>query len=172
MTEEDIKACLDATDWRPANHQYFRGGGFSSHFITEAEMPITMIRVNIIEGVGPTLQIAEGHTAHIPEEVSKVLEDRTDTTWPTTWFAPRVGMKGFETVYDVMANWGANHGASVHGHVGADLITLASMLRIPVVMHNVEDKNVFRPHAFKGFGTKDLESSDMRACEYYGPLYK
>lgn len=172
MTEEDIKACLEATDWRAANHQYFRGGGFSSHFITEAEMPITMIRVNIVEGVGPTLQIAEGYTAHIPEDVSKVLEDRTDTTWPTTWFAPRIGMKGFETVYDVMANWGANHGASVHGHVGADIITLASMLRIPVVMHNVEDENVFRPHAFKGFGTKDLEGSDLRACAYYGPLYK
>ena len=172
LTEEDIKAMLDATEWRAANHQYFRGGGFSSQFITEAEMPITMIRLNIIEGVGPTLQIAEGHTAHIPREVSKILEDRTDPTWPTTWFAPRIGMKGFETVYDVMANWGANHGVSMYGHVGADLITLASMLRIPVVMHNIEDAKIFRPHSFKGFGTKDLEGSDMRACAYYGPLYK
>lgn len=172
LTEEDIKAMLDATDWPQANHQYFRGGGFSSHFITKDEMPITMIRVNIVDGVGPTLQIAEGYTCKVPEEYSKVLEDRTDTTWPTTWFAPRLGMKGFETVYDVMANWGANHGASVYGHVGADLITLASMLRIPVALHNVEDKDVFRPHSFKGFGTKDLEGQDYRACEFYGPLYK
>ena len=172
LDDKDIKDMLEATDWTQANHQYFRGGGFSSHFITEAEMPVTMLRLNIIEGVGPTLQIAEGHTAHIPEEVSKTLEDRTDKTWPTTWFAPRIGMKGFETVYDVMANWGANHGVTVYGHVGADLITLASMLRIPVVLHNIEDEKVFRPHSFKGFGTKDLEGADMRACAYYGPLYK
>lgn len=172
MTEEDIKACLEATSWDRANYEYFRGGGFSSHFKTGAEMPLTIIRVNIIDGVGPTLQIAEGYTCVIDEEIHKILDERTDRTWPTTWFAPRIGTKGFETVYDVMAKWGANHCASVYGHVGADLITLASMLRIPVVMHNVPDEKIFRPHSFNGFGTKDLEASDFRACEYYGPIYK
>ncbi|MDO4594370.1 MAG: L-fucose isomerase [Tissierellia bacterium] len=172
LTDEDIKNMTKATDWPQANHQYFRGGGFSSHFITKYEMPVTMIRLNIHEGVGPTLQIAEGWTCEIPREFSKVLEDRTDTTWPTTWFAPRIGMKGFESVYEVMSSWGANHGASVYGHIGKDLITLASMLRIPVVLHNIEDKDIFRPHSFKGFGTKDLESQDIRACKYYGPMYK
>lgn len=172
MTEEDIKACLEATDWPQANHQYFRGGGFSSHFITEAEMPITMVRLNIVDGVGPVLQIAEGYTCHIDPKMSKVLEDRTDTTWPTTWFAPRLGAPGFETVYDVMAKWGANHAASAYGHVGADLITLASMLRIPVALHNVEDSKIFRPHSYNGFGTKELEGTDYRASAYYGPLYK
>lgn len=172
MTEEDIKACLEATSWDRANYEYFRGGGFSSHFKTGAEMPLTIIRVNIIDGVGPTLQIAEGYTCVIDEEIHKILDERTDRTWPTTWFAPRLGVKGFETVYDVMAKWGANHCASVYGHVGADLITLASMLRIPVVMHNVPDEKIFRPHSFNGFGTKDLEASDFRACEYYGPMYK
>ena len=172
MTETDIKACLDSTSWDRANYEYFRGGGFSSHFKTAAEMPLTIIRVNIVEGVGPTLQIAEGHTCVIDDEIHRILDERTDRTWPTTWFAPRLGAKGFETVYDVMAKWGANHCASVYGHVGADLITLASMLRIPVVMHNVDDEDIFRPHSFGGFGTKDLEASDFRACEYYGPLYK
>lgn len=172
MTEEDIKACLEATSWDRANYEYFRGGGFSSHFKTGAEMPLTIIRVNIVDGVGPTLQIAEGYTCVIDEEIHKILDERTDKTWPTTWFAPRLGVKGFETVYDVMAKWGANHCASVYGHVGADLITLASMLRIPVVMHNVPDEKIFRPHSFNGFGTKDLEASDFRACEYYGPMYK
>lgn len=172
MTEEDIKACLEATSWDRANYEYFRGGGFSSHFKTGAEMPLTIIRVNIIDGVGPTLQIAEGYTCVIDEEIHKILDERTDKTWPTTWFAPRLGVKGFETVYDVMAKWGANHCASVYGHVGADLITLASMLRIPVVMHNIPDEKIFRPHSFNGFGTKDLEASDFRACEYYGPMYK
>lgn len=172
VTDEDIQNMLDATDWPQANHQYFRGGGFSSHFITDKEMPVTMIRVNMVDGVGPTLQIAEGYTCEIPREYSKILEDRTDTTWPTTWFAPRLGRKGFESVYDVMANWGANHGASVYGHIGGDLITLASMLRIPVALHNVEDEDIFRPHSFKGFGTKDLEGQDYRACKFYGPLYR
>ena len=172
LKDEDVQAMLNATDWAPADHQYFRGGGFSSHFYTDAEMPVTMIRLNIVEGVGPVLQIAEGYTAQLPKDVSKILEDRTDPTWPTTWFAPRIGMKGFESVYDVMANWGANHGASVYGHVGADFITLASMLRIPVAMHNIPDEKIFRPHSFKGFGTKDLEGSDFRACRFYGPLYK
>lgn len=172
LKDEDIKAMLDNTDWCQANHQYFRGGGFSSHFRTSAEMPVTMVRVNMVEGVGPTIQIAEGYTVNLPDKESQILEDRTDRTWPTTWFAPRLGMKGFESVYKVMANWGANHGATVYGHVGADFITLASMLRIPVSLHNVEDKDVFRPQTFNGFGTKDLESVDYRACEYFGPLYK
>lgn len=172
LKDEDIKAMLDNTDWCQANHQYFRGGGFSSHFRTNAEMPVTMVRVNMVEGVGPTIQIAEGYTVNLPDKESQILEDRTDRTWPTTWFAPRLGMKGFESVYKVMANWGANHGATVYGHVGADFITLASMLRIPVSLHNVEDKDVFRPQTFNGFGTKDLESVDYRACEYFGPLYK
>lgn len=172
MKEEDIKACLDATSWDRANYEYFRGGGFSSHFKTGAEMPLTIIRVNMVDGVGPTLQIAEGHTCVLDPEVHKILDERTDRTWPTTWFAPRIGSKGFESVYDVMAKWGANHCASVNGHVGAELITLASMLRIPVVMHNVDDKEIFRPHSFGGFGTKDLEAADFRACKSYGPLYK
>ncbi|MDU5085982.1 MAG: L-fucose isomerase [Anaerococcus vaginalis] len=172
LKDEDIKAMLDNTDWCQANHQYFRGGGFSSHFRTNAEMPVTMVRVNMVEGVGPTIQIAEGYTVNLPDKESQILEDRTDRTWPTTWFAPRLGMEGFESVYKVMANWGANHGATVYGHVGADFITLASMLRIPVSLHNVEDKDVFRPQTFNGFGTKDLESVDYRACEYFGPLYK
>ncbi|MDO5732636.1 MAG: L-fucose isomerase [Eubacteriales bacterium] len=173
LQQEDIDAMLAACDWPQANLQYFRGGGFSSHFVTRCEMPMTMIRLNIVEGVGPTLQLAEGYSCHIPEEHSQVLEDRTDTTWPTTWFAPIVGeTKGFESVYDVMMHWGANHCASVYGHVGADLITLCSMLRIPVVYHNVSEDRIFRPHSFYGFGTKELEGQDFRACEFYGPLYR
>lgn len=172
LTKDDIKACLAATDWCRANYEYFRGGGFSSHFKTSAEMPVTMIRVNMIEGIGPTLQIAEGYTVVLDEDVHRILDHRTDRTWPTTWFAPRLGAKGFESVYDVMQKWGANHGAWVYGNVGKDLITLASMLRIPVSMHNIEDSDIFRPHSFNGFGTKDLESADFRACKYYGPLYK
>lgn len=172
MTTRDIQACLDATDWCRANYEYFRGGGFSSHFKTLAEMPITFIRVNMVDGVGPTLQVAEGHTVLLPDEIHNVLDERTDKTWPTLWFAPRLGEKGFETVYSVMNHWGSNHGASLHGHVGADIITLASMLRIPVVLHNVPEKQIFRPHAFSGFGTKDLETVDYNACMHYGPLYK
>jgi L-fucose isomerase len=173
MTDEDIKACLAATDWDRADYEYFRGGGFSSHFKTDAEMPITMIRVNLVDGVGPTLQIAEGYTAVLDPEVHHILDMRTDRTWPTTWFVPRLTGKGaFRDVYSVMANWGANHGASVYGHVGKDLITLASMLRIPVAMHNVDDDEIYRPHAWGAFGTKDLEAADYRACQAYGPLYK
>lgn len=172
MSDADISACLDATDWRRANYEYFRGGGFSSHFKTEAEMPITMIRVNIVDGVGPVLQVAEGHTAHLPDEIHTVLDERTDRTWPTTWFAPRLGLPGFESVYSVMEKWGANHGAFTYGHVGKDVISLAAMLRIPVSMHNVEDTELFRPHSFYAFGTKDREAADYKACEVYGPLYK
>ena len=172
LTDEDVKACLDATDWCRANYEYFRGGGYSSHFNTSAEMPVTMIRCNIVEGVGPTLQIMEGHTCVLDPEVHKILENRTDKTWPTTWFAPVLNDKSAKSVYDVMAKWGANHGATVHGHVGDRLITLASMLRIPVALHNIADERIFRPHSFNGFGTSDLEGQDFRACAYYGPMYK
>ena len=173
MTNSDIDGCLDATDWCRANYEYFRGGGFSSHFKTEAEMPITMIRMNMVDGIGPVIQIAEGYTAVLDPEVHKILDERTDRTWPTTLFVPRLTGKGaFKDVYSVMANWGANHGASVYGHVGKDLITLASMLRIPVALHNVDDDEIYRPHAWSAYGTKDLESADYRACAHYGALYK
>ncbi len=173
MTDKDIKACLDATDWRHADLYYFRGGGFSSHFDTQAEMPVTMIRLNMVDGLGPMLQIAEGYTGTLPEDMHKIIEMRTDPTWPTTWFVPRLTGKGaFTDVYNVMAHWGANHGAWVYGHIGADLITMASMLRIPVAMHNVDEDKIFRPHAWNAFGTDDLESADYRACANYGPLYK
>ncbi len=172
MTETDINACLEATDWCRADYEYFRGGGFSSHFKTMAEMPVTMIRVNIIEGVGPTIQIAEGYTCNLPDDVHEKLDKRTDPTWPTTWFAPNLTGEGaFADVYSVMANWGANHGVTVHGHVGADVITLASMLRIPVSMHNVPQSNVYRPHAWAGFGSGSSSDADYRACKHYGPLF-
>lgn len=172
MTEEDITACLENTDWCRANYEYFRGGGFSSHFKTVAEMPVTMIRCNIVEGVGPTLQIMEGHTCVLEDDVHQILDERTDRTWPTTWFAPKIGVGAADSVYNVMAKWGANHAATVHGHVGDNLITLASMLRIPVSFHNIERERIYRPHSFNGFGTADLEGQDFRACAYYGPLYK
>jgi len=172
MQQSDIDAILNATDWPNANFEYFRGGGFSSHFRTENKMPVTLVRVNMIAGLGPTLQIAEGHTITLDEDVHKTLDERTDKTWPTTWFVPRLGAKGFESVYDVMAKWGANHGAFSYGHIGKDLITLASMLRIPVSLHNVDDADIFRPHSWSAFGTKDLESSDYRACQAYGPMFK
>lgn len=173
MTDENIDACLKATDWRPANLGYFRGGGFSSHWKTSAEMPVTMMRVNIVDGLGPVLQIAEGYTCVLPDEIHNTIDKRTDPTWPTTWFAPRLTGEGaFKDVYSVMANWGANHGSLSYGHIGADLITLASMLRIPVAMHNVPDEDIYRPHCWSAFGTKDLESADYRACQNYGPLYK
>lgn len=172
MTDADVNACLEATDWCRANYEYFRGGGFSSHFRCTAEMPVTMLRVNIVEGVGPVLQIAEGWTANLPDDVHTPIDKRTDPTWPTTWFVPRLTGKGaFADVYSVMANWGANHGVTVYGHVGADLITLASMLRIPVAMHNVPNEKVYRPHSWAAFGTKDTEAADYAACKQYGPLY-
>ena len=173
MTQDDIKACLDATDWCRANYEYFRGGGFSSHFRCHAEMPVTMLRVNVIDGIGPVLQLAEGYTADLPDEIHNVIDVRTDRTWPTTWFVPNLTGEGaFKDVYSVMANWGANHGVTVYGHVGADLITLASMLRIPVNMHNVDESRIFRPHSWAAFGTEDTQSADYRACATYGPLYK
>ena len=172
LTDEDVKACLEATDWCRADYEYFRGGGFSSHFRTRAEMPVTMIRVNMIDGVGPTIQIAEGYTVDLPDEVHEKLDKRTDPTWPTTWFAPVLTGEGaFRDVYSVMANWGANHGVTVHGHVGADLITLASMLRIPVAMHNVAAEKIYRPHAWAAFGGSDSTSADYTACKTYGPIY-
>lgn len=173
MTDEDIKACTDATDWCRGNYEYFRGGGFSSHFKTMAEMPVTMLRMNIVDGIGPVLQIAEGHTAVLEDDVHNTIDVRTDRTWPTTWFVPNLTGEGaFKDVYSVMANWGANHGVTVYGHVGDRLITLASMLRIPVNMHNVSDERIFRPHSWASFGTQNKEAADFDACKFYGPLYK
>lgn len=174
VTKEDQDAILAATTWNAADNGYFRGGGFSSRFLTEAEMPCTMIRLNLVKGLGPVLQIAEGWTVNLPAEVSDVLWKRTDYTWPCTWFAPRCdGKEGspFKTAYDVMNNWGANHGAISYGHIGADLITMCSMLRIPVCMHNVPDEKIFRPAAWNAFGM-DREGADYRACATYGPFYK
>lgn len=172
VTEEDQEVILNATTWNPADLGYFRGGGYSSRFITEEQMPVTMIRLNLVKGLGPTLQIAEGWTVKLPEEVSDILWKRTDYTWPCTWFAPRCTGKGaFKTAYDVMNNWGANHGAISYGHIGADLITLCSMLRIPVSMHNVDEDKIFRPSAWNAFGM-DKEGQDYRACAAYGPMYK
>lgn len=172
MTEADQKACLEATEWCAADQGYFRGGGFSSRYLTRAEMPVTMIRLNLVKGLGPVLQICEGYTVNLPDEVSDKIWKRTDYTWPCTWFAPRITGEGaFKTAYDVMNNWGANHGAISYGHIGADLITLASILRIPVCMHNVPEEDIFRPSAWNAFGM-DKEGQDYRACAAYGPLYK
>ena len=168
MTEEDIRECLDVTDWCRADYEYFRGGGYSSHFRCIAQMPVTMLRLNIIEGIGPVLQIAEGWTAKLPEVIHHAIDKRTDPTWPTTWFCPRLTGEGaFTDVYSVMANWGANHGVTVYGHVGADLITLSSMLRIPVTMHNVDRDKIYRPHAWSSFGTQDTQAADYAACRQY-----
>ena len=173
VTEKDVKACLENTLWPQADHEYFRGGGYSSQFKTVGEMPVTMCRLNLIKGIGPVLQIAEGWTVDIPDEIHKVLDERTNQTWPTTWFVPRLDptKDNFKDVYSVMSYWGANHGAICYGHIGADLITLASMLRIPIQMHNIADKDIFRPSAWSGFGM-DKEGSDYRACQTYGALYK
>ncbi|MCL2106185.1 MAG: L-fucose isomerase [Oscillospiraceae bacterium] len=172
LTEADINACLEATQWRRANYEYFRGGGYSSNWRNIAPMPVTMLRVNMIDGIGPVLQIAEGQTVLLDDDTHRVLDQRTDPTWPTTWFAPRLTGEGaFKDVYGVMANWGANHGVTVYGHVGDRLLTLASMLRIPVSMHNVPGEKLFRPHAWAAFGTENLEAADYRACAAYGPLY-
>ncbi len=171
ITPEEAAACLDATSWRPANTEYFRGGGYSSNYLTRGEMPVTMCRLNMIAGLGPALQIAEGWAIDLPQNVHQTLDNRTDPTWPTTWFVPRLmDNSRFRDVYSVMLNWGANHGAIGYGHYGADLITLASMLRIPVYMHNVAEQSVFRPSSWTAFGM-DLEGSDFRACSTFGPLY-
>jgi len=172
ITEDEAQSCLDSTTWGPADLGYFRGGGFSSTFNTRGGMPVTMSRINIIKGLGPALQIAEGSTIDLPEEVHFTLTERTNPTWPTTWFVPRLTSDAnFRDVYSVMANWGANHGAFTFGHIGAQLMTLASMLRIPVCMHNVPEDQIFRPSAWPAFGM-DKEGADYRACEAYGPLYK
>ena len=172
VTQADQDAILEATEWCAADNGYFRGGGFSSRFETKAEMPVTMIRLNLVKNLGPVLQIAEGWTVHLPEKVSDALWKRTDYTWPCTWFTPRCTGEGyFATAYDVMNNWGANHGAISYGHIGADLITLASILRIPVCMHNVPEEKIFRPSAWNAFGM-DREGQDFRACNAYGPMYK
>ena len=173
MTQEDVEACMKATTWAPAHRDYFRGGGFSSNFLTKGGMPMTMLRVNIVKGLGPVLQLAEGWTVDLDPEVHKTLDRRTDPTWPTTWFTPRLDATkdAFKDVYSVMNNWGANHGAICHGHVGADIITLCSILRIPVCMHNIADKDIFRPAAWNAFGM-DKEGADYRACANFGPIYK
>ncbi len=172
ITKDEAQACLDNTTWGAAVKEYFRGGGFSSTFNTKGGMPITMSRINIIKGIGPVLQIAEGETIDLPDKVHFTLTERTNPSWPTTWFVPRLtGSGNFKNVYSVMANWGANHGAFSYGHIGAELIALASLLRIPVCMHNVPEEQIFRPSAWSAFGM-DKEGSDYRACDTYGPLYK
>ncbi|NLJ89753.1 MAG: L-fucose isomerase [Clostridiales bacterium] len=172
-TEEDAKSCLEATTWNAADLGYFRGGGFSSRMLTTSEMPVTMIRLNRVKGLGPVMQIAEGWTVALPDEVADAIWKRTDYTWPCTYFAPRCnGKEGpFKTAYDVMNNWGANHGSISYGHIGADIITLCSILRIPVCMHNVPEDKIFRPASWNAFGM-DKEGADYRACQTYGPLYK
>ncbi len=172
MTQADIDACMKATSWPYADLGYFRGGGYSSRFVTRAEMPVTMMRLNMVKGIGPVMQIAEGWTVSVPDEITHKLWKRTDYTWPCTWFAPRITGEGaFKSAYDVMNNWGANHGAISYGHIGADVITLCSMLRIPVCMHNVPDEQIYRPASWNAFGM-DKEGQDYRACAAYGPLYK
>ena len=172
MTDTDIDACMKATSWPYADLGYFRGGGYSSRFVTKAQMPCTMIRLNVVKGIGPVMQIAEGWTVALPDDVTDKLWKRTDYTWPCTWFAPRCNGKGaFKTAYDVMNNWGANHGAISYGHIGADVITLCSMLRIPVCMHNVDEDEIYRPAVWGAFGM-DKEGQDFRACKEYGPMYK
>ncbi len=171
VTEEEVAKCLETTNWCPASKGYFRGGGYSSHFKTKGTMPVTMSRLNLVKGLGPVLQIAEGWTVELPEDIHAVLDKRTDPTWPTTWFVPRLNnSEPFKDVYSVMANWGANHGAISYGHIGADLITLASMLRIPVCMHNVASEKIFRPSVWASMGS-EKEAADYKACEIYGPLY-
>jgi L-fucose isomerase len=172
ITDGEMHACLDATTWHPGVTEYFRGGGYSSKFVTRGDMPVTMFRVNLVHGLGPVLQIAEGGTVELPENVQVAMDERTNVTWPTTWFIPRLTGKGaFRDVYSVMNAWGANHGAFSYGHIGSELITLASMLRIPVFMHNVDEAGIFRPSAWHSFGTADIEGADFRACGNFGPLY-
>jgi len=172
ISSAEVEKCLAATDFRYAELGYFRGGGYSTDFTTKGGMPVTMSRLNMIKGIGPVLQIAEGYTVELPEDMHSKLDQRTNPTWPTSWFAPKLTGEGpFADVYSVMNNWGANHGAFSYGHIGDDLITLAAMLRIPVCMHNVEAERIYRPSAWTAFGSKDVESADYRACDNFGPLY-
>ncbi|PYE49119.1 L-fucose isomerase [Paenibacillus barcinonensis] len=173
ITDEEVQHCLKATSWRPASVEYFRGGGYSADFLTKGGMPVTMTRLNLVKGLGPVLQLAQGYTVDLPEHVHDTLDQRTDPTWPSTWFAPILtGSGAFTSVYEVMNQWGANHGSISYGHIGADLITLASILRIPVNMHNVPEADIFRPRAWGMFGTSEPESADYRACHVFGPLYR
>ena len=173
VTSDEANACLAATKWSPSTVEYFPGGGWSTDFTTQGEMPVTMFRINLVKGLGAVLQVAEGVTVALPDAVHDILDKRTDSTWPTTWFAPNLtGQGAFVDVYSVMNNWGANHGAISYGHIGADLISLAALLRIPVDMHNVAPEKVFRPAAWSRFGTMEPQAADYRACETYGPLYK
>ena len=172
MTQDDVEACLKATSWMPADRDYFRGGGYSAHFLSRGGMPMTMMRVNIVDGLGPVLQLAEGWSVDLDPKAHDILDHRTDPTWPTTWFVPRLDATkdAFKDVYSVMNNWGANHGAIAYGHVGADIITLCSILRIPVCMHNVPTDKIFRPSMWNAFGM-DKEGADYRACQSLGPIY-
>ncbi|MFD1177663.1 L-fucose isomerase [Paenibacillus puldeungensis] len=173
INEAEVDKMLQASQWRPASVEYFRGGGFSTDYLTRGNMPMTMIRLNLVKGLGPVLQIVEGYSVDLPEDVHNTLDQRTDPTWPSTWFAPILtGTGAFTSAYDVMDNWGANHGAISYGHIGADLITLASILRIPVAMHNVSKEKIFRPRAWSMFGTEHPEGADFRACENFGPMYR
>jgi L-fucose isomerase len=172
ITPDEAQACLDATTWHAGMTEYFRGGGWSTKFTTRGGMPLTMCRLNLIKGLGPALQIAEGWSVELPDDVHEILDERTNPTWPTTWFVPRTtGERPFRDVYSVMSNWGANHGAIAYGHIGADLISLASLLRIPVYMYNVADEQIFRPHVWTAFGAQEPQGADFRACENFGPLY-
>ncbi len=172
ITPEEAEKCLEATSWHTSMVEYFRGGGWSTKYLTRGDMPVTMCRVNLIKGLGPALQIAEGYTVDLPEDVHFALDERTNPTWPTTWFVPNVTGSGpFRDVYTVMYNWGANHGSISYGHIGAELITLASILRIPVYMHNVPEENIFRPSTWAAFGAMDPQGADFRACANFGPLY-
>lgn len=171
ITPNEVDKCLGSTKWCPGNLEYFRGGGYSSQFKTAGKMPVTMSRINLVKGLGPVLQLAEGWTIELPDDIHSILDKRTDPTWPTTWFVPRItGTGSFKDVYSVMAKWGANHGAISYGHIGADLITLASLLRIPVCMHNVPEESIFRPAVWSAFGS-ELSSADYMACKAFGPLY-
>jgi L-fucose isomerase len=172
ITPDEVERCLKATTWFPAMTEYFRGGGFSSTFLTRGGMPITMYRINLVKGLGPVLQLVEGWTVELPGKVTDHVIERTNPTWPTHWFVPRLTGNGpFKDVYSVMANWGANHGAISYGHIAADLITLAAMLRIPVTMHNISDAEIFRPSTWSAFGAMDRQGADFRACANFGPLY-
>jgi L-fucose isomerase len=172
ISQAEANRCLKATTWHPSITEYFPGGGWSTRYLTKGNMPVTMCRLNLVDGLGPALQVAEGWTVDLPKKVHHILDERTNPTWPTTWFVPNLDGKGpFRDVYSVMNNWGANHGAISYGHIGADLISMASMLRIPVYMHNVPETSVFRPSAWTAFGVQDPQGADFRACANYGPLY-